>query len=121
MANPNIVNVTTINGANAFAQLTTSDQAVLTNAASSGKVYKINTIIAANKDGSSAADLNIRVYDVATSTYILLASTVSVPADATLIVIDKNSSFYLTENQKIEAWAGANNDIDLLISYEDLS
>ena len=121
MANPNIVNVTTITGKNARAALTTSDQNVVENAASSGKIFKINSIIAANIDGSSSADLTIRVLDGATSVYPFLASTVAVPADATLVVIDKNSSIYLTENQKLDAKASASGDIDLFISYEEIS
>jgi hypothetical protein len=71
------------------------------NAASSGKVYKINSIIVANVDGSAAADITIKIFseDDLGGTGTAIASTISVPADASLVVIDKTTSFYLLEDQ----------------------
>jgi hypothetical protein len=119
MANPNIVNVTTINGQTAAAELTDSAVAIVTNSSSSGKIYKINTILVANKDGSSAADVTINFNNG--STDFAIASTISVPADASIVIIDKNSSFYLTENTSVKALASANGDLDIVISYEEIS
>ena len=119
MANPNIVNVTTINGQTAAAELTDSAVAIVTNASASGKIYKINTILVANKDGSNNADAT--VYFNNGSTDFALASTITVPADSSLVVIDKNSSFYLTENTSVKALASANGDLDIVISYEEIS
>jgi|SRR6056300_640240 hypothetical protein len=121
MANPNIVNVTTINGQTAAAALTTSQQIIVQNASASGKIYKINTILVANKDGSSAADVTVNFNDGATSTNFAIASTISVPADASIVIIDKNSSFYLTENTSVEAFASASGDLDIIVSYEEIS
>jgi len=121
MANPNIVNVTTINGQTAAAALITTQQIIVQNADASGKIYKINTILVANKDGSNAADVTVNFNDGATSTNFAIASTISVPADASIVLIDKNSSFYLTENTSIEAFASANGDLDIIISYEEIS
>ena len=124
MANPNIVNVTTITGKTTYAALTTTLTTVLlANAASSGKVFKINSIMVANVDGTSAADVTIDINTAAagSGTSYALAATISVPADATLNLIDKNSSFYLEENEIISGLASANSDLVCLISYEIIS
>ena len=124
MANPNIVSVSAIYGENSLTSLsTTSATSIVSNAASSGKVYKINSLIVANVDGASAADITINVYSAAAlgGTAYALASTVSVPADATLVVIDKNTSIYLKENQSIGATAGTANDLVVVASWEEIN
>ena len=124
MANPNIVAVTAIRGDNSSVSLTTTAAtSIVSNAASSGKVYKINTIIAANVDGTVAADITINKYSAAAlgGTAFAIASTISVPADATLIVVDKTTSIYLKENESIGAIAGTANDLVVTCSWEDIS
>ena len=124
MANPNIVSVSAIYGENSLTSLsTTSATSIVSNAASSGKVYKINSLIVANVDGASAADITINVYSQAAlgGTAYALASTVAVPADATLVVIDKNTSIYLKENQSIGATAGTANDLVVVASWEEIN
>jgi len=121
MANPNIVNVTSILGETTYAALTTTLTTVLlANAASSGKVYKVNSIMVANVDGTNAADVTVDINTAAGGggTSYALASTISVPADATLNLIDKNSSFYLMEDKSIIGGASANSDLEIIISYE---
>jgi hypothetical protein len=124
MANPNIVNVTTIYGNSSSTSLTTtSATSLVSNAAASGKVFKINSIVAANVDGTSAADITISIYSAAAlgGTAYPIASTISVPADATLIITDKTTSFYLLENQSIGATAGAANDLVVTASWEEIN
>lgn len=124
MAAPNIVNVSTITGKSAVVDLTTtSATAVVSNPASSGKVFKINNIVVANVDGASAADITINYYsqDDIGGTATQIVSTVSVPADASLIVMDKNTSIYLEEDRSIGATAGAANDLKVICSYEEIS
>ena len=124
MANPNIVSVSAIYGNNSLTALsTTSATSIVSNAASSGKVYKINSIIVANVDGTSSADISINVYSQAAlgGTAYALASTVSVPADATLVVIDKNTSIYLKEDQSIGATASVANDLVVVASWEEIN
>ena len=121
MANPNIVNVTSILGETTYAALTTTLTTVLlANAASSGKVYKVNSIMVANVDGTNAADVTVDINTAAagSGTSYALAATISVPADATLNLIDKNSSFYLMEDKSILGGASANSDLEIIISYE---
>ena len=124
MANPNIVNVTTIYGNSSSTSLTTtSATSLVSNAAASGKVFKINSIVAANVDGTSAADITINVYSAAAlgGTAFPIASTISGPADATLIITDKTTSFYLLENQSIGATAGSASDLVVTASWEEIN
>ena len=124
MANPNIVNVTTIYGNSSQVSLTTtSATSLVSNAASSGKVFKINSITVANVDGTNAADITINIYSAAAlgGTAFPLVSTISVPADATLIVTDKTTSFYLLENQSIGATAGTASDLVVNASWEEIN
>jgi hypothetical protein len=121
MAAPNIVNVTTITGKTTYAALTTTLTTVLlANSAASGKVFKINSIMVANVDGTNAADVTVDINTAAGGggTSYALASTISVPADATLNLVDKKSSFYLMEDKSIIGGASANGDLEIFISYE---
>ena len=124
MANPNIVNVTSILGDNSSVSLTTtSATSIVSNAASSGKVYKINTLIVANVDGTNAADITVNKYSAAAlgGTAFPIASTVSVPADASLVIVDKTTAIYLKENESIGATAGTASDLVITCSWEDIS
>ena len=117
MANPNIVAVTSIIGTTDTFALTTTLTTLVTCAAN--HVYKINSIIVTNIDGTNAADVTINYNDGSNTRAI--GSTISVPADAALNLIDKNSGFYLEENEIISGLASANSDLVCLISYEDIS
>jgi hypothetical protein len=124
MAAPNIVNVTTITGkANVVSLTDTNATAVVSNAASSGKVFKINSLVVSNVDGTNAADITVSYYseDDIGGTATEIVSTISVPADASLVVIDKNTSIYLEEDRSIGATAGTANDLKVLVSYEEIS
>ena len=124
MANPNIVNVTDIRGKTTYAALTTTLTTVLlANAASSGKVLKINSIMVANVDGTSDANVSVDINTAAdgSGTSYALANTIVVPADATLSVIDKTNSFYLEEDKSILGGANADSDLEIIISYEEIS
>jgi hypothetical protein len=124
MAAPNVVNVATITGKTAVVDLsTTSATLVVENPASSNKVFKINSLYVSNVDGSAAADITVSLYseDNIGGTATEICKTVVVPADATLIVIDKNSSIYLEEDKSIGATASAASDLKIVCSYEEIS
>ena len=123
MANPNIVNVTSIVGNSLSVAVGTSATQLASNAASSNKVFKINSIVVANIDGTSAADITVNIYSAAAlgGTAIAIASTISIPADASLIVTDKTTTFYLLENQSIGALASASGDLVATISFEEIT
>lgn len=124
MAAPNIVNVSTITGKSATVALTsTSATTLVSNAASSGKVFKVNMIQIANVDGSNACDVTVNVHSAASGggTAYSLVSTISVPADASLVVVDKGTALYLEEDRSITATAGTANDLEVIVSYEEIS
>ena len=119
MAAPNIVNVSSIYGKTMGAALsTTTTTDILT--CPSNKVLKINSIIVSNVDGTNAADVTVNFYDSSAASRYALASTIAVPADATLIVLGKDSPIYLEEGDQIEAGASASGDLQIIISYEEL-
>lgn len=127
MANPNIVNVSSIFG-NTSSILVTSTAnpfatPLINNLASSNKVFKVNSIIVANVHGTSAADITIRIFsqDDLGGTGTEIASTISVPADSTLIVTDKSTGFYLLEDKSIGATSSVANALVVTCSWEELS
>ena len=125
MANPNIVNVTSIYGGNASWNLSATLTAILLTVAVD-VVVKVNSILCANVDGTNAAQLNLYVSGVGTTvtgvtgtslaTTIYLAKTVNVPADDILVVIDK--PIYLMEGDVLQGGASAASDLDLFVSFE---
>jgi hypothetical protein len=124
MSAPNIVNASTILGKTAALSLgNTSQTVLLTNAASSSKVLKINNIIISNDDGSSSADITISYHDAAAGggTAFKVAHTVAVAEDSTLVLLDKTSGIYLEEDTSISATASVGGDLDVICSYEEIS
>jgi hypothetical protein len=124
MAAPNIVNVSTIYGKTAYATpANTTANVLLANAASSGKVFKINQIVASNVDGTNAVDCTVAINTAAagSGTSYTIVSTVAVPADASLIVVDKTTAIYLEEDKSIVVTSGTASKITYTISYEELN
>ena len=121
--NPNIVNVSAIYGnVNSASLTTTSATQLASNAASSGQVLKIDSIVVANTTGATAT-ITINVYSAATlgGTAYPIASQISVPAYATLIVTDKSTAFYLMENMSVGATAGTASALVATITWEQIS
>jgi hypothetical protein len=120
MAAPNIRNPSFIIGkTSTTSNVSTSLSAILTNSSGSNKVFKINSIFAANTNGANNTTVSISIYNGSTDTY--LARTIGVPADATQIISTKETYFYLEEGFSIRAQAGNSNYIDVVISYEEIS
>lgn len=117
MAAPNIVNVATITGKTAVQAVGTSATAIVTNSGSSGKVFKVNALYVANVDGSAAADITVDLFR--SSTAYPIASTVQVPADATLDLMSK--AIYLEEGDSLRCTASASGDLTAVCSYEEIS
>ena len=125
MANPNIVTVASIFAGNASWNLTATLTTTLLTVAAE-YIFKINSILCANVDGTNAAQLNLYVSGVGTTvtgvtgtslaTTIYLAKTVNVPADDLLVLVDK--PFYLMETDVLQAKASAASDLDLFVSYD---
>ena len=123
MANPNIVSVASIYGKTVYdTDVATSAASLVSNAASSGKILKINSLIIANIDGSASADITVTLRNAAgSSTYSTLASTIAVPNDATLVVISKDTAIYLEEDMSLYVLASAAGDLSATCSYEEIS
>ena len=121
MAAPDIANVTSILGKTVFdADISVNDDALLTNAASSGKVLKVNSLIIANIDGSTSATITVTIKNVAGTVQGYLAYTVNVPADSTLVVISKDTGIYLEEDRVLHVDAGVAGDLSAVCSYEEI-
>ena len=114
MAAPNIVAVTSIYGKTVQAALTTTLTTEIL-ACPADKVLKINSITIANIDGTNAVDISVFITKSGGSP-LAIASTISVPADASLSLIDKNNGFYLEEADNIEAGAAVVSDAVITIS-----
>ena len=130
MAAPNIVNVATITGKTYYDALAdTNLTSLVLNSATSGKVLKINMLIASNVDGSSAATVDVSYHPSTTtavgstvsSTGYHIAKTVSDPADSSLVIISKDTAIYMEESSVLAVKASVADDIDIVVSYEEIS
>lgn len=130
MANPNIAAATSILGTTTYLTPSgTSAVVLIPNAASSGQVFKINQIVAANVT-SSAVNVTVSIYTngavaqgsaPSSGTAYPIVSTVSVPANSSLVVADKTTAIYLMEGTSITVTSGTGSGITYSISYEVIS
>ena len=127
MANPNLINVSSVLGANAGFNLTNTATATLITVAAD-KLVKINRVTVANVDGTNSATFDLFVDGMGSGSTgvtttgadatVYLAKTVAVPADTSLVVID--TPIYLMEGDILKGGASAASDLDLFVSYEVL-
>jgi len=130
MANPNIVNVTTIYGNTTyFTPTATTAVVLLNNPAGSNKVFKINQIVASNVT-ASVCNATVSVYTngavaqgsaPAGGTGYPVVYQVSVPGNASLICVDKSTAIYLQEDTSITVVSAIGSSLTYSISYEDIS
>ena len=128
MANPNIAALTTLTGNTTYlTPSATTAVVLLANPASSNQVFRINQIVAANVNGTSAVDTTVSIYTnggvaqgsaPSGGTAFPIASTIAVPADASLIIVDKTTAIYLMEGTSITVTSGTASQITYSISYE---
>ena len=126
MAAPNIVNVTTITGVTTFVAGIGTEGAISTivsNAASSGKVLKINTLMAAGIGGTTGVTVKLSNSAAGTGSSVSIGTTLSVPTYSTLAVISKENAIYVEEDKSIIAFKQSNTggNIDIICSYEEIS
>jgi len=131
MSNPNLAALTTLTGNTTYYTPSgTSAVVLLANAASSNTVYRIDQIVAANVNGSTAVNATVSIYTNGAvaqgsapsgGTAYPVVSTVSVPANASLIVTDKTTAIYLMEGTSITVTSGTASGITYSISYEAIS
>ena len=123
MANPNIINATSILGKTVYdADVSNTASSLVSNASSSGKIFKINSLIIANIDGTNSADITVTLRNAGGgTTHSTLAHTIAVPNDSTLVVISKDTSIYLQEDMSLYLQASAASDLAATCSYEEIS
>ena len=137
MAAPNIVNVATITGISTFiAGINTGGDGVavtknpagvttiVSNAASSGKVLKINSLVAAGVGNTTG--VTVEIYDKATATgaanTVSIASTISVPTFSSVVIISKENALYLEEDRSLGVYCQPNaGSINVVVAYEEIS
>ena len=124
MATPNLANVTTITPANSQVFLTTTSvTSIASNAASSGTVMKIESLVVSNTNPSTAIPFSLSTYSAAAlgGTPYPVVWTLSVPANSSVIIIDKTNTIYLNENQSLGATAGTGSQLYVNTSWEVMS
>lgn len=126
MAAPNIVNVATITGITTFKAGINTESAgvsvIVTNAASSGKVLKINSLVASGIGATTEVTVRLHNLAAGAGNTVSIATSVAVPTFSSLVVIGKDNSIYVQENQSISAIKSADaGDIDIICSLEDIS
>ena len=96
---------------------TTADTAVHTNSGSNKQIIILCQV--ANIDGTNSADLNLDYYDSSATSAMALASTVAIPADSAVNPI--GGKLVLEPNDELRAWASAAGDLEIVISYIEIS
>lgn len=119
MANPNMLNTTSVLGKLALTTVNTTATTFITNSSTSNSVYKIN-ILSFSNAGNAAASVTVAIAE-GTNPEIKTANTLSVPINSTLVVYSKDTSIYLEEGEKMNVYASANSTITALCSYEIIS
>ena len=127
MANPNIVSVATILGGNAGWNLSTGLTTTLATVTAE-YILKINRIVCTNVHATDAANLSLFVDGMGSGTTgvtttgadatVYLAKVISVPANASLVVLD--TPIYLMEGDILKGGSSAASSLDLFITYETL-
>jgi len=127
MANPNLINVSSVLAANAGFNLTATATATLITVAAD-KLVKINRVTVANVDGTNSATFDLFVDGMGTGSTgvattgadatVYLAKTIAVPADTSMVVVD--TPIYLMEGDILKGGASAASDLDLFVSFEIL-
>ena len=137
MAAPNIVNVATITGITTFIagintggdggpvpKNTSGVTTIVSNAASSGKVLKINSLVAAGVGNTTG--VTVEIYDKATATgaanTVSIASTIAVPTFSSVVIIGKENAIYLEEDRSLGVYCQPNaGSINVVVAYEEIS
>lgn len=118
MANPNIAATASIYGRTDVLVVGTSPAAITSNASGSNAVYKINMLVVSNVNGSSNVDVNVDLYR--SSTPYRIANTISVPADASIVIIGKDNPMYLLEGDSLRVTASSAGYAEAVCSYEEI-
>ena len=123
MTAPNLLDPSSIVGKTTYLTLAdTNETDLLVNASGSDTAMRVTNLMAANIDGSGAADITATLYTAASGgTGYAIASTVSVPADSTMVILTRENGFWLEEDRRITVQASASGDLSVICSYEEVT
>jgi len=116
LAAPNIFGATTCTGKTAMLIVPASATALLTNAAASGKVLKVNALYVSNVDGSTSYTLTMDIFR--SSVAYRLGYVIIIPAASTLDVINK--PLYLEEGDVLRLTGSTSSKLESVCSYEEI-
>jgi hypothetical protein len=119
MANPNLINTTSIFGKTAYRDVTTVQLALVTNPMGSDALIKVNSILISDTGGFSSGAVTVtltRGADV-----ISIATTVVVPNSGNKVIVDKNTPIFLEEGDVIKVSCTSNSTVHAICSYEEIS
>jgi stress response protein SCP2 len=118
MTAPNIVNVVTITAKSAVQAVATTATDIISNAAGSGTVLKVNVLQVANVNGTASATITASIYR--SSTEYKIAHAIPVVAASSLTIIDKSTAIYLEEGDSLRLTSGTAAYLHAVCSYEVL-
>jgi hypothetical protein len=116
MANPNIINISSLYGKTAVLNVTTAATAIITNSAASGKIYKVSSLYISNIDATSTSYVTLEIFRSSTSYYIMYQTPI--PVGATIDAINKH--IYLEEGDSLRLTATTNDDVRAISTYEEI-
>jgi hypothetical protein len=122
MAAPNLNSNAAIYGNTATLSVAnTTENTLLTNAASSGKAQRLRSVTANNNSTTLSVDVTLRLYSAASGgTVLAQIGPVTVPAYAAVIVVGEENKLWLVEDRRITVQASASNQVSILAPYEEV-
>jgi hypothetical protein len=118
MSAPNIASLSSIIGKTAMVSSVATGGSSIIASVTANHVYKLNSVIAANKTASAAY---ITLYITRSAVNYNIAYQITVPANASLIIVGKDAPLYMEESDVLTGIAGTATAIDVMASYEDIS
>jgi len=119
MAAPNVNSPTRVEFKSALLAATTASQTIVSCGAASDMAIRVVSLVAANIDGSNAADVTVTMSD-GTATHSIV-STVTVPADASLVIASRENPIHLAEGWTLAGLASAASDIEFTTAHEEIT
>jgi hypothetical protein len=123
MAAPNLANPISITGKTTYLTLAnTNETDLLVNSSSSGKALRVTNLMFVNIDGTASVDGSATIYTAASGgTGHKIINTVTVPADSSIVVLNRENSVWLEEDRRITVQASAASDLAVICSYEEVA
>ena len=120
MAAPNIVGITTVTGITTYLSLAgTGAVTLVSNAASSGKVFKVNSIIVANDDGTNDVKARVVWTNGSDTIQAYLCYDLVVPADSTVELCEQPK--YLASGYKLRVYANQADRLEVTASGKQIT